>query len=483
MELTQRFWGGAGVCAFLGLGAVLLDQPLLLVGTVTVGAWLLARQYQFIRDVGETLDELTVTQELSRPHIATNDDIRVTLEVTVDGATPVSIEAESRPPAAAVAPDNSLRMVEIDIREQDVRSCFTLEWPVSGRFEFDPPVVTMADRLGLFRRSVRYGSTPVLTVESQDAGDLQIMKGGLGIGASYGDWKSGETGVSLDLAKIREYVAGDSKRRIDWKATARLNELHVREFEERLDRSTTLVVDSRPSMREGPEGQTKLDYARHIALNWVNEWGIRRTVSLYAVGENELEVCLPPAATAEHYLRVRMSLYDLSTAIRGATVVDPETRPKRRPPDSARQVASALQTDTSRFGTMLSPLFENPRRFAHDIETEPLYSAVRRTASLADTAEVVVFSDDANRTELREAVRIARQGGNYVVVFLAPSVLFERNASTDIEAAYQRYEEFESFRRELEALDRVTVFEYGPGERLNAMVSEKRDRTRRRVNV
>jgi hypothetical protein len=87
---------------------------------------------------------------------------------------------------------------------------------------------------------------------------------------------------------------------------------------------------------------------------------------------------------------------------------------------------------------------------------------------------VLLFTDDADRTRLRETVRLARASGNRVVCFLAPSVLYETGSLADLNDAYGRYADFESFRRELASHNGVTAYEVGPGERLSALLSEGR---------
>jgi hypothetical protein len=83
----------------------------------------------------------------------------------------------------------------------------------------------------------------------------------------------------------------------------------------------------------------------------------------------------------------------------------------------------------------------------------------------------VIFTDDTHRAEVRETVRLAQRGDNRVLVFLTPTVLFEPGGLADLEGAYDRYRSFESFRRDLARLRRVSAFEVGPGDRLDAVLS------------
>ena len=77
----------------------------------------------------------------------------------------------------------------------------------------------------------------------------------------------------------------------------------------------------------------------------------------------------------------------------------------------------------------------------------------------------MIFTDDTNRREIREAVETARTDARGVTVFLAPTVLYEPGSLADLPAAYERYTEFETFRRELDRLADVDAFEVGPGQR------------------
>jgi len=58
-------------------------------------------------------------------------------------------------------------------------------------------------------------------------------------------------GRGLNFEEMRNYLPGDDIRAIDWKATARTGEPHVRVFTEERDRPALLVVDQRMSMYFG----------------------------------------------------------------------------------------------------------------------------------------------------------------------------------------------------------------------------------------
>lgn len=68
-------------------------------------------------------------------------------------------------------------------------------------------------------------------------------------------------GLAGELREIRDHVSGDSFKYIAWKSTARRRKLMVRDLETEIVVTHQILLDIGGSMRLGPPGQTKLDYA------------------------------------------------------------------------------------------------------------------------------------------------------------------------------------------------------------------------------
>ncbi|HEY6412155.1 MAG TPA: DUF58 domain-containing protein [Edaphobacter sp.] len=64
----------------------------------------------------------------------------------------------------------------------------------------------------------------------------------------FGRRASHVRGRGLDFEELRNYVAGDDVRSIDWRVTARMQKPYVRVYSEERDRPTMLVVDQRINM-------------------------------------------------------------------------------------------------------------------------------------------------------------------------------------------------------------------------------------------
>ncbi len=86
-------------------------------------------------------------------------------------------------------------------------------------------------------------------------------------GLLFGDYRGVFYGKSLELAEISPYAPGDEAERIDWPATARTGELHVRRFREERELTLWLLLDGSPSMRFGSRRREKYTLALELALS------------------------------------------------------------------------------------------------------------------------------------------------------------------------------------------------------------------------
>jgi uncharacterized protein (DUF58 family) len=81
-----------------------------------------------------------------------------------------------------------------------------------------------------------------------------------------GEHRSASLGIAMELAQVRPYQAGDDVRLIDWNATARMNEPHVRLHVAERALTTWLVFDGSASMGFGTALRRKADVAEGVVL-------------------------------------------------------------------------------------------------------------------------------------------------------------------------------------------------------------------------
>ncbi|MDS0280796.1 DUF58 domain-containing protein [Haloarcula onubensis] len=472
MQFTRRYWVTVALVAVLAGWAALLERPLALVGAAGVAAWLVVYQYRFLRAVGESVAALDVDLTVDRSRVSAEERTAGHLSVRSDRSTELSIRVSADAPVGA---DSRGATCHLPPGAREADAGFEVAWPVAGAFEFDRPTLSASDPLGLFGETATVGPAPTVTVEPRAPSDIHVGESGRQLLSGFGDHATDATDTGFTPAEVRRYLPGDSVRQMDWKATARLAEPHVREFEGETDVETGLLVDHRETMGAGRAGERKLDFARQVALALAES--TRRSgdpLACLTVGDEGLTGRYGLGTGADHHRAVAARLRALDPTPAGTDGNGPSTVSPAR----AEATATRLDGD-SPFDRRLRPFFETTSRYVERVTDRPLFAGTREwTARRAGTARTIIVTDDERRTELLEAVKLARAESDRVVVYLTPTALYDEGGLETLETAYERYAEFERFRRQLAALGRVSAFEVGPADRLERVLAAGRDRRR-----
>ena len=83
-------------------------------------------------------------------------------------------------------------------------------------------------------------------------------------GLLQGDYRGLFRGIGIDLAGLRPYEPPDDVRSIDWNVTARLQEPHVRVYNEDREITAWFLLDVSPSLDFGTSGRTKRQVAAEL---------------------------------------------------------------------------------------------------------------------------------------------------------------------------------------------------------------------------
>ncbi len=84
--------------------------------------------------------------------------------------------------------------------------------------------------------------------------------------AQYGLKKIRRIGHTMEFEQIKEYVQGDDIRTINWKATAKRNELMVNQFQDEKSQNVYMIIDKGRVMKMPFNGLSLLDYAINATL-------------------------------------------------------------------------------------------------------------------------------------------------------------------------------------------------------------------------
>lgn len=135
---------------------------------------------------------------------------------------------------------------------------------------------------------------------------IQIHTRRLLSGMQVGEYSTATKGSGFEFDQLREYQEGDDIRFIDWRCSARMNRLYVRQYLQERNRTIMLLVDNSPSTRYGSTGTLVhetislvtgvfalvADYGKDFV-------GVRTTAGLY----------MPPLRGSAHVFQLTARVY------------------------------------------------------------------------------------------------------------------------------------------------------------------------------
>lgn len=145
-----------------------------------------------------------------------------------------------------------------------------------------------------------------------------------------GEVESYFKGHGHDLYAIRDYQESDTARHVDWKATARAQQLKVREFAREDDRRVVLVFDARTTHTDE---KTLVQFEKAVNLCACLAWHFSEVETQLQFITNGLETAMAPA---------RDIVYP---ALEALALMEPKNGPTMA--KAPRVASSALQADTA----------------------------------------------------------------------------------------------------------------------------------------
>ena len=139
--------------------------------------------------------------------------------------------------------------------------------------------------------------------------EIEIYTQRLLTGSLVGDSRSAIKGQGMEFDQIREYQMGDDVRFIDWKASARMNKLLVKQYIEERNRTILLAVDISASTFFSSDQDLKKHSMAEIAsvLALVADYG-KDNVGLILFSD-EIEEVVPPSVGRKHVRALMQKLF------------------------------------------------------------------------------------------------------------------------------------------------------------------------------
>jgi hypothetical protein len=191
------------------------------------------------------------------------------------------------------------------------------------------------------------------------------------------------------------------------------------------------------------------------------------------VGDEGLTTVQAPSEGQAGYTRIREALLTLKPTPSGQP-----TSVGFNHPTMTQHLMEVLVDDESTFDATLYRFAETAPSYIERFETDPLDRAVEYLQSTPLNSQLtIILTTDHTRSQLQHIIEKAASNNTTVLVFIAPTVLFDTISITDLEAAYQRYRSFEEFRSGLERNNRIVAYEVGPSERLASLLASQQPQT------
>ena len=135
-----------------------------------------------------------------------------------------------------------------------------------------------------------------------------------------GEYQSHFKGRGMTFSEVRKYQYGDDIRDIDWNVTAKLNEPHIKIFEEERELTMILLVDVSKSESFGTRVQQKRDLITELCAVLAFS-AIQNNDKVGVVFfTNQIELFIPPKKGKSHILRIIRELIEFKPKGKGTNI-------------------------------------------------------------------------------------------------------------------------------------------------------------------
>jgi uncharacterized protein (DUF58 family) len=159
------------------------------------------------------------------------------------------------------------RSVSLSDREFVVEQTSSLRIPVRGEHAFGPMWVRLVGRFGILEAQRTFELPAIVRVVPETYHSPEELQKEMGVNLLF-DKKSHarQHGTGTEFESLTEFREGDDPRRIDWRATARMNRPIIRRFQIERHRDVLVLIDCGRMMGADVGRGSKLDCAIDAAL-------------------------------------------------------------------------------------------------------------------------------------------------------------------------------------------------------------------------
>jgi len=266
--------------------------------------------------------------------------------------------------------------------------------------------------------------------------------------------------TGVEYAGTRQYEQGDDLRKIDWKATARLTRLMVKEFHAEENFPVTILLDTGDSMNSPAYVGTRLDEAAAVAY-LLSSIAIAQgdPVNVVPYNEDSLQSYMRPSSRTTQLTQILSILTGLSRKPERLEQAEPRRpRPLRTVSREIEQLEVLKeQPESAQYAEKVLPLLRLFRStFFLKLREKGLYRAFTTISANQSTPGLIVVLTDL-RTQLDALIEggraMQRRGHRVVAVQVCAAWRRER----DLEKCYLEYQKNRRILTELAANEILTI--------------------------
>jgi len=272
----------AGLIAFLSFGLITVDWLIL----IFIAPLLFLLFISMLTFYDDNI-KIEITRELSNEKIFENDNVQVRLTVKNLGEKINFLEIfDELPEKVKVVKGSNLAVLNLK-KNEEIELKYELSCPIRGRFSLGPSCVRVKDFFDLFYDDTQIESTTELTVipKIEEIRDISV-KSKSNVYPGFMNVKN--SGIGTEFYGIRNYIPGDTFKKINWKSFARSKELMVNEFELESTTDVILIIDSRDIQNTGTIKNNPLEHGVKASVSIASHFLKRRDrVGLIAYGSSK----------------------------------------------------------------------------------------------------------------------------------------------------------------------------------------------------
>ena len=184
--------------------------------------------------------------------------------------------------------------------KSELKMSYVATPPERGVYTFDHLFMRVAGPFGFVLRALQLELSEEVKVYS-NLGSLpyQDLAAYRRMNLSWGLRQSRWRGSGREFDSLREYTEGDDLRKIDWKASARLDRPIVQEFQPEKNQIIMILMDAGRLMSGVTEGKSKLDHALDTTVQLVQRVLTGGDQAGFIAFTDRVITFIPPKRTSE----------------------------------------------------------------------------------------------------------------------------------------------------------------------------------------